>query len=92
MTMVVKEVSPKQKIKAIQRPSVMIFDKETLEVLKYDVETTEKYIELDMEILKAHPVVQYRCDLLDCEIDICSPDVRFLLLPLFFSFLLFLSY
>ena len=77
MTMVVKEASPSHKIKSIQKPYSMILDKETLEVLKYDVDNTEKNIDLNIEILKAHPVVQYRADLLDCEIDICSSDVRF---------------
>ena len=81
MTMVVKEASPSHKIKSIQKPYSMILDKETLEVLKYDVDNTEKNIDLNIEILKAHPVVQYRSDLLDCEIDICSSDVRDLLLP-----------
>jgi len=80
MTMVVKEASTSHRIKSILEPAVMVFDKETKELLKYDIGSVEegekrKHINLDLEILKQHPVVQYRNDLLDCEIDICTPEV-----------------
>jgi len=53
----------------------MVVDKETSELLKYDYQKKEKYVSIDKEVLKRHPVIEYRNDLLDCEIDICSPDV-----------------
>jgi len=75
MTMVVKEADPKHRIRSISPETVMIIDHESGELLKYDIGIKDKYTELPLEILHAHPVVQFRADLLDCEIDICSPEV-----------------
>lgn len=34
-----------------------------------------KYVNLDPDLLKAHPEIEIRTDLIDCGIDICTPEV-----------------
>ncbi|RKF62851.1 putative translation initiation factor eIF-2B subunit epsilon [Erysiphe neolycopersici] len=34
-----------------------------------------RYINIDPKLLKAHPEIEIRSDLIDCGIDICTPDV-----------------
>jgi len=61
--------------------AVFVIDPETQECLHYEPTMAwpkTKQVNVPREILEEREEVEVRCDLLDCGIDICSVDVRFL--------------
>lgn len=60
--------------------AVFVLDAETSECLHYESVTgypPKKNVRIPREILKEHPEVDIRYDLIDCCIDVCSLEVRF---------------
>jgi hypothetical protein len=58
--------------------SVFVLDAETSECLHYEPVLgypPTKYVHIPREILKEHPEVEVRNDLVDCFIDVCSVEV-----------------
>ncbi len=61
--------------------AVFVLDAETSECLHYEPTTgypPKKYAKIPREILKDHPEVEIRNDLIDCCIDVCSVEVGYL--------------
>jgi len=54
---------------------LVVLDKNTNQILRFDIENRAKNIPLETEFLKHHSSIDIRRDLIDCEIDICSPEV-----------------
>jgi len=58
--------------------AVFVVDPKTSECLYYEAVTgypTKKYASVPREVLKDHPEVEIRNDLIDCAIDVCSVEV-----------------
>ncbi|RKP23509.1 nucleotide-diphospho-sugar transferase, partial [Syncephalis pseudoplumigaleata] len=78
MTMVLKSASPLHNTRDISSASVFALDAgsnacvhcETL-----DVFPRKNSVTLDCEVFKKHPELELRNDLIDCQIDICTPEV-----------------
>jgi translation initiation factor eIF-2B subunit epsilon len=78
MTIVMKRASPHHKTRAKGEGSVVVLDPANDQCLMFSI--MPRYpvkfkLEVDPEMLKGRPAVQIHNDLLDCQIDICSPDV-----------------
>ena len=59
--------------------SIFVLDSKTSECLHYEHVTgypPKKHGKIPREILKEHPEVEVRFDLIDCSIDVCSFEVR----------------
>lgn len=58
--------------------AVFVVDPKTSECLYYEAVTgypPKKYASVPREVLKEHPEVEIRNDLIDCAIDVCSVEV-----------------
>lgn len=58
--------------------SVFVLDANTQECLHYEAVKgypVQEYVRIPREILKEHPELDIRNDLIDCGIDVCSPEV-----------------
>lgn len=61
--------------------SVFVLDSETSECLHYEPiigHPPTKIVHIPRDILVEHPEVEIRNDLIDCGIDVCSVEVRFI--------------
>ena len=76
VTMVLKQSDPRNSSRSMQDDVVAAIDNKTKELLYFDKNFTSDQVEIDVEKLKGHDQVRIRYDLLDCRIDVCSPDVR----------------
>ncbi|BFZ60833.1 translation initiation factor eIF-2B epsilon subunit, GEF [Saitoella coloradoensis] len=81
MTMVVREASPTHRTRARAESSVFVLDSNTHECVHW--EPVQQFprktnVAMNVEIFADHPEVELRNDLIDCQIDICSPDVPLL--------------
>lgn len=77
MTMVLREVSSKHPSKARGSSPVFVIDPTKDRCLHYEQmleESETRRIELNEDVL-AEPEIELRNDLIDCGIDICTPDV-----------------
>eukprot|EP01133_Synstelium_polycarpum_P012112 gene12112-14168_t len=74
MTMVFKQASPSHRTRSKQDDIVVGFDRQSQELLCYE-NTKKNMIKLASDLFGKHPSVQIRYDLIDCHIDICSPEV-----------------
>ena len=77
MTMVLREAGSEHRTKALGRRPVFIIDPAKERCLHYEEMGSGKggYVNLDPELLLAHQEIEIREDLVDCYIDICTPDV-----------------
>lgn len=78
MTMVVREANPLHRSKPSIDSAVFVLDSETSQCVSYTptkLSPRTKRLTLDTEVLLKHNNVEVRNDLIDCNIDICSPDV-----------------
>ncbi|KAF2071925.1 hypothetical protein CYY_006762 [Polysphondylium violaceum] len=75
MTMVFKQASPSHRTRSKQDDSVVGVDSETLQLISFQNSLEKKKVHLPISTFKKHPSVQLRYDLIDCHIDICSPEV-----------------
>jgi len=75
MTMVFKQASPSHRTRSKQDDSVVGVDSETLQLLSFQNSLEKKKVHLPISTFKKHPSIQLRYDLIDCHIDICSPEV-----------------
>ena len=79
MTMVLREPGPNDRLRSKRRKPVFVIDPKTERCLHYE-ETgfsrgASQRISIDPIVLKEHPELEVRGDLVDCYIDICTPDV-----------------
>ncbi|EGC31039.1 hypothetical protein DICPUDRAFT_40532 [Dictyostelium purpureum] len=75
MTMVFKQASPTHRTRSKQDDTVIGTNSETLQLVWYDNSPKKKKSSIPIELFKKHPSIQMRYDLIDCHIDICSPEV-----------------
>jgi translation initiation factor eIF-2B subunit epsilon len=78
MTMVLREAGSEHRTKAQIPSPVFVIDPNTRRCIHYEeISPTRKssYLTLDPEFLKDHFEIDIRQDLIDCTIDICTPEV-----------------
>ncbi|KAL9026108.1 MAG: hypothetical protein Q9196_005174 [Gyalolechia fulgens] len=79
MTLILREAGTHHRTKAINHQPVFISDPTVDRCLHYEEIHTAgnsgKYVSLDPDLLSTHAELEIREDLIDCQIDICTPDV-----------------
>ncbi|KAI9750733.1 MAG: hypothetical protein M4579_006334 [Chaenotheca gracillima] len=83
MTMILREAGRDHRAKDQADPPVFVIDPTKNRCLHYEEhpqrrrkdDDESKYIEIDPELLPSHSEIDIRSDLIDCAIDICTPDV-----------------
>jgi translation initiation factor eIF-2B subunit epsilon len=79
MTMVLREVGAQHRSKSRGRRPVFVIDPRAERCLHYEEMTRrpkgERYVNIDPELLSSHQELEIREDLVDCYVDICTPDV-----------------
>lgn len=79
MTMVLREAGVEHRTKSKARRPVFVIDPTKERCLHYEEMGHRRlhgeYVEIDPEILLSHGEIEVREDLIDCYIDICTPDV-----------------
>lgn len=79
MTMVLREAGAEHRAKSRGRRPVFVIDPAKERCLHYEEMSRRqdggRYVNIDPELLSAHEEIEIREDLIDCYIDICTPDV-----------------
>ena len=79
MTMVLREAGGEHRTKSRGRRPVFVIDPARERCLHYEEmsrrQDGRRYVNIDPELLSAHEEIEIREDLIDCYIDICTPDV-----------------
>lgn len=79
MTMVLREVGINHRTKAASHKPVFVINPTSDRCLHYEEirasSKSERYVNLDPNLLSEHAEIEVREDLIDCYIDICTPDV-----------------
>lgn len=79
MTMVLKEAGPEHRTKSTGRRPVFVIDPDADRCVHYEElghqKKNDRYVRLEPDMLKAHSQLEIREDLIDCYIDICTPEV-----------------
>lgn len=79
MTMVLREAGQEHRTKSTGRRPVFVIDPDADRCVHYEelghLKKNDRYVRLDPDMLKAHSQLEVREDLIDCFIDICTPDV-----------------
>lgn len=79
MTMVLREAGAEHRTKSRGRRPVFVIDPAKERCLHYEEMSRRqdggRYVNIDPELLSAHEEIEIREDLIDCCIDICTPDV-----------------
>ncbi|KTW27685.1 hypothetical protein T552_02125 [Pneumocystis carinii B80] len=78
MSILVQKVSPFHRIRIGSEASIFVIDSDTSKCLHYEtikMKPRTKSISIDGDIFNKHEKVEIRNDLIDCQIDICSPEV-----------------
>ncbi|KAI5793904.1 nucleotide-diphospho-sugar transferase [Peziza echinospora] len=78
MTMILRQAAPSHRTKSKEEEGVFIVEPETSRCVYYeeiDRKSKKQYISIPPELFKRHKSLEVRNDLIDCYVDICSPDV-----------------
>lgn len=79
MTMVLREAGLEHRAKSTGRKPVFVIDPDLERCVHYEEsghrKRGDKYVRLDPELLTTHSQLEVRQDLIDCYIDICTPEV-----------------
>ena len=79
MTMLLREAGPEHRSKPERNRPVFVLAPQTNRCIWYDemwkTKDRGRYLELDPEFLGEHSEIEVRSDLIDCAIDICTPEV-----------------
>jgi len=77
MTMILREAGFEHRTKARGESGVFVIDEASHRCVHYEEmrPSDEGTILLPSELRKQHPQLRIRADLIDCQVDICSPDV-----------------
>ncbi|XP_014553451.1 hypothetical protein COCVIDRAFT_107518 [Bipolaris victoriae FI3] len=78
MTMVLREAGTNHRTKAQETSPVFVIDPRKDRCLHFEQMPNREqthYLSIDPEILSTHQEIEVREDLIDCGIDICTPDV-----------------
>lgn len=79
VTMIMKQASQNHRTRSLEDDTVVAINRDTDQLIMYVNDPKNSAVHLDAAILALHNKCAFRYDLMDCHIDICSPDV----LPLF---------
>lgn len=82
---------------SLQDDVIVAIERPTGKLLYYESRPEIRKLNVPLEIFNGHTEVQFRYDMLDCRIDICSPEVRTTtgsnpIVPLFFFCLTFIDF
>ena len=78
MTMLLREAGAAHRTKASGVTPVFVVDPTKDRCLHYEElhpMQRHRYVNIDPDLLSSHPAIDVRTDLIDCYIDICTPDV-----------------
>ncbi|MCJ1246622.1 hypothetical protein MMC30_003831 [Trapelia coarctata] len=79
MTIILREAGVEHRAKSRGRRPVFVVEPSAERILHYEEMTRrakgERYIHIDPDILSSHREIDIREDVVDCYIDICTPDV-----------------
>lgn len=79
MTMVLREAGSEHRTKSFGRIPVFVIDPEADRCIHYEEinrrEKNDRYVRLTPEMLTTHSELEIRKDLIDCYVDICTPEV-----------------
>ena len=75
MSVVMKSASPRHPTRRVQDDLVVALNRKTNQLLLFDDNPSSSSVQLPVGVIKEHVALQFRYDLLDCHIDICSPEV-----------------
>eukprot|EP01038_Epipyxis_sp_PR26KG_P007435 gene7435-10131_t len=76
MTVVLKKVQNIAGVKPILDDLVVALDKNTSQMVLFDDSITKKSVNISLELMNDHPSgLSFHTDLLDCNVDICSPEL-----------------
>ena len=79
MTMILREAGSNHRTKSRGRRPVFIIDPSADRCLHYEEmshrQRKNRYVNIDPELLSSHTEIEVREDLIDCYIDICTPEV-----------------
>lgn len=79
MTMVLREAGSEHRTKSTGRRPVFVIDPEADRCIHYEEmnnrEKNDRYVRLTPEMLTTHSQLEIRNDLIDCYVDICTPEV-----------------
>ncbi|KAL8674893.1 MAG: hypothetical protein Q9168_000696 [Polycauliona sp. 1 TL-2023] len=79
MTMILREIGVNHRAKATSQKPIFILDPTTDRCLHYEETrssaTSRRHVTLEPDLLLLHSEIEVREDLIDCHIDICTPDV-----------------
>jgi hypothetical protein len=63
--------------RSMQDDVVVAVDKMSGQLLYWESDVEAKQLEIGLDVFNTHSQVQLRNDLIDCRIDICSPEVLY---------------
>ena len=75
MTVVMKEVTKHSGLRPIPDDLVVALDSNTSQLVLFDNNISASEVNLPKEVIFDHNSIDIRTDLLDCQIDICSPEL-----------------
>lgn len=75
MSVVLKPIQKHAGISPVMDDLVCALDRKTCQMILFDNQYKNQSVQIPLQLLKEHPNVAIRNDLLDCHIDICSPEL-----------------
>ncbi|KAG5518139.1 hypothetical protein PMAC_003325 [Pneumocystis sp. 'macacae'] len=78
MTMLVRKTNPFHRTRIRSETSIFVIEANTFRCLHYEpvqIKPRTKFVSIESKIFNDHTEIEIRNDLIDCNIDICSPEV-----------------
>jgi translation initiation factor eIF-2B subunit epsilon len=75
MTSVLKEAKRGSSTRSLQEDLIVALDRNTKQMVLYDDKPSSGFAALPKEIFLEHSEVEFHYNILDCQVDICSPEV-----------------
>ena len=75
MSVTLKRVQRNAGIEPVMDDLVIGMDRTTQQVVLFENDISKKDVSIPLEIMAEHPCLSVRTDLLDCHVDICSPEL-----------------
>jgi translation initiation factor eIF-2B subunit epsilon len=75
MTVVLKEVQKTAGVKPVLDDLVIGLNRTTSQLILFEDSATKKSFDIPLEIMIDHPGLTFLPDMLDCHVDICSPEL-----------------
>eukprot|EP01102_Stenamoeba_stenopodia_P018545 TRINITY_DN6807_c0_g1_i2.p1 TRINITY_DN6807_c0_g1~~TRINITY_DN6807_c0_g1_i2.p1 ORF type:complete len:673 (-),score=125.69 TRINITY_DN6807_c0_g1_i2:49-2067(-) len=79
LTMVFKKATPSHRTRSLEDDTVIAVDKQTGQLFHFDNSPESSSVQISLDnFLEDYSSISFRHDLIDCRIDICSPEVLYL--------------